>query len=141
MRSAFFWSGVTALLWGLAPFVEKLGLAKVEPVTAVALRSFTVSLALLAFLGFSGRLAGLTQVDPRSFLFLAAGGVLAGLLGQATYFQALKQGEPSAVVPVAGAYPLVTVVLAVLFLGERVTLLKVLGAALVVGGVVLIKLT
>ncbi|MDI6870901.1 MAG: EamA family transporter [Bacillota bacterium] len=140
MKGAFLWSIVTAVLWGLAPIVEKLGLAKVEPVTAMSLRSFTISLILLAFLGFSGQLPRLAQADTRSLLFIMAGGVIAGLLAQWTYFLALKQGLASAVVPVIGAYPLVTMLLAALLLGEPVTLLKAAGALLVVAGVVLIKL-
>jgi len=42
-------------------------------------------------------------------------------------------------VPVTAAFPLVTVLMAILFLGEPLTWQRVLGAALVVGGVLLIK--
>lgn len=140
MRGAFLWSLVTALLWGTAPLIEKLGLSRVEPAVAMSVRSFTVSLLMLGFLGVSGQLGRLGQVDQRSLFFLALGGIVAGLLGQLTYFLALKRGFASAVVPVVGAYPLVTLLLAALLAGERVTLAKAAGALLIVTGVVLIKL-
>lgn len=140
VRSAFFWALVTALFWGAAPLVEKLGVTRVEPLVATTLRSFTVSLVLLVFLGLSGQLPKLGAVDPRGLAFVAGGALLAGLLGQLTYFLALRRGLPATVVPVVGAYPLVTVLLASLLLGERITLVKALGALLIVGGVVLIRL-
>lgn len=141
VRGAFFWAAVTALFWGLAPVVEKLGLAKVAPTVAMSVRSFTVSLLMLAYLGASGQLGRLGQVDLRSLAFIALGAVLAGLLGQLTYFLALKQGLTSSVVPVVGAYPLVAALLGFLFLGERVTLLKAAGALLIAVGVALVRLS
>ncbi len=48
-----------------------------------------------------GRLNTLADVDAKSAFFVAAGGIVAGLLGQIAFYHALKSGEASVVVPVA----------------------------------------
>ena len=55
------------------------------------------------------------------------------------FFIALTHGEASTVVPVTSAYPVVTLIGAALFLSERITLVRGMGTALVVAGVVLLS--
>ena len=68
-----------------------------------------------------------------------AAGLVAGGLAHWTYYVALKSGEASQVVPVAAAYPLVTFVCSLIFLGESLSLAKGIGTLLVVLGIVLIQ--
>lgn len=60
--------------------------------------------------------------------------------GLVVLYVALGTGEASKVVPVSAAYPMVTVVLSALVLSESLTVARVGGMALVVGGVVLITI-
>lgn len=53
-------------------------------------------------------------------------------------YVALGNGEASKIIPISAAYPAVTLVLAGLFLGEAVTLVKLGGLGLVLIGVVLL---
>jgi transporter family protein len=55
------------------------------------------------------------------------------------FFYALTKGEASTVVPASSAYPLVTLAGAAIFLGEQVTIARVIGALLIVGGVIVIS--
>jgi bacterial/archaeal transporter family protein len=55
-------------------------------------------------------------------------------------YVALGRGEASKVIPVGSVYPLVTVVLAAIFLGEPLTWKVAIGAVLVVAGVIAISL-
>ncbi len=41
-----------------------------------------------------GRLNSLAEVDVKSAFFVAAGGVIAGLLGQVAFYSALKSARP-----------------------------------------------
>jgi transporter family protein len=70
---------------------------------------------------------------------LQGSGIMAGLLGMWTYYTVLKMGVTSKVVPIAACYPLVTAVLSVLILREGVTLTRVIGTALIVMGIWLVK--
>lgn len=54
------------------------------------------------------------------------------------FFYALTKGPASQVTPATSAYPVVTVIGSALFLGEKITLVRGIGTALVVAGVVLL---
>jgi uncharacterized membrane protein len=55
------------------------------------------------------------------------------------FFYALTKGPASQVTPVTSAYPVVTVLGSALFLSEKITLIRGVGTALVVAGVVLLS--
>ena len=135
---SFIFASLTALCWGAAPILGKMGLTKLPPFLALSLRSFTISIILLAAGLLSGSFKNL-QVDARSFIFIAAEGIMASLLGQLTYYYALKYSEASKVVPVSSSFPLFTLILAFLFLHENITFKKILGTLLVVLGIILIR--
>jgi uncharacterized membrane protein len=87
------------------------------------------SLVLLATgtrfpLGVGGGWAAVTAVCVASALIL--------------FFIALTHGDAATVVPVSSVYPLITLAGAALFLSEKITLIRGLGTALVVAGVVLL---
>jgi transporter family protein len=130
---------LTTLLWGLTPILEKMGLAKVDPLIGVTIRSaiVTAGLFLLTFLLGKGR--ALIELDGKSILLFGASGMMAGLFGMWTYYGALKMEATSKIVPIAACYPLVTALLSVLVLKEGVTLYRVIGTALIVSGIWLVK--
>lgn len=65
------------------------------------------------------------------FLFLSG---LATGLSWICYFHALQIGEASKVVPLTSSGVVISIVLAFLILGEKVTALKVLGGLLITAG-------
>jgi transporter family protein len=73
------------------------------------------------------------------FLLAALGGLLNGL-GVLTSFAAFeKGGKASIVIPIINLYPLVTIGGAWLFLGEKLTLLQVVGVLFALAAVVLLS--
>jgi len=130
---------ITALLWGITPIIEKIGLAKIDPLVGVTLRSTIVTIALLALTFLLGKGKALIQLDGKSILIFGASGMMAGLLGMWTYYTALKMEATSKIVPIAACYPLVTAFLSVLILKEGVTLSRVIGTTLIVTGIWLVK--
>jgi len=129
----------TTFLWGATPIFEKIGLAKVDPLIGVTIRSalVTAGLFLLTFLLGKGR--ELIELDGKSIFLFGASGMMAGLLGMWAYYTALKMEATSKIVPIAACYPLVTALLSILVLKEGVTLHRVLGTALIVSGIWLVK--
>jgi bacterial/archaeal transporter family protein len=129
----------TTLLWGSTPILEKIGLAKVDPLIGVTVRSaiVTAGLFLITFLMGKGR--ELIELDGKSVLLFGASGVIAGLLGMWTYYGALKVEATSKIVPIAACYPLVTALLSILVLKEGVTFQRVIGTMLIVSGIWLVK--
>jgi transporter family protein len=130
---------ITALLWGATPIIEKIGLAKVDPLIGVTVRSAIVTAGLLVLTFILGKGKALIELDGKSIFIFGASGVMAGLLGMWTYYVALKMEATSKIVPIAACYPLVTALLSVLILKEGVTLPRVVGTALIVSGIWLVK--
>ncbi|MDI7259597.1 MAG: EamA family transporter [Thermodesulfobacteriota bacterium] len=130
---------VTALLWGSTPILEKIGLAKVDPLVGVTIRSAIVTAGLLILTFVLGKGKELISLDGKSILLFGASGMMAGLLGMWTYYMALKMEATSKIVPIAACYPLVTALLSVLILNEGVSLSRVIGTALIVSGIWLVK--
>ncbi len=130
---------VTALLWGATPILEKIGLAKVDPLIGVTIRSAIVTAGLLILTFLLGKGRALIEVDGKGFLIFGASGIMAGILGMWTYYIALKMEATSKIVPIAACYPLVTALLSFLILKEGVTLSRVAGTALIVSGIWLVK--
>ena len=134
----YFYAILTMFFWGISPALEKIGVSKLSPLTAVSIRSFFVAIILSVFFFSSGGLQEATK-DPRSLAFILLGGLFAGLLGQLTYFSALKYGEASRVVPIVASYPVLTFIIGITLLGESLTMAKVAGVVLVSAGVFLLR--
>ena len=130
---------ITALLWGATPIMEKIGLARVDPLIGVTIRSAIVTAGLLMLTFLLGKGRALVELDGKSVLIFGASGIMAGLLGMWTYYMALKMEATSKIVPIAACYPLVTTLLSVLILKEGITLPRVIGTALIVSGIWLVK--
>ena len=135
----FWWALLTALVWGCVPVLEKLGLAKIPALAGIFYRSLGVVLGvvLLFFFQFPEIKKTFAHV-PQGFWYLIAGGFLASFVGQFFFYNALKNGEASKVVPLAATYPLVAFIIGILVLGEKLTLLKAGGIAFVILGVILL---
>ncbi len=142
---AFLFALLTAVFWGVATILDKLALARLQPLVGVAIRSVAIAVVAVATLATTlrGRAweswEGWGAIDARTWFFIIASGMCSGLIGQWTYYKALKYAEASRVVPIVGGYPLVAFLLAVLVLGESITVQKLCGAALVVAGIVLLR--
>jgi bacterial/archaeal transporter family protein len=136
----FYFAILAAIVWGIAPIMEKTGLANVAPLSGVAIRSLGVLIGTsVLFMFNTGLLKSVLKADPKALIFLVAGGVLASILGQIFFYNALKQGEVSKMVPIAATYPLVSFLLGLLFFGESFTIAKGLGIGFVILGVFLLR--
>lgn len=136
---AFLFALLTAAFWGAATVLDKLALVRIQPLVGVVVRSLAISVVAVAALAATFRERTWENVDARSWLFIITAGMFSGLLGQWTYYKALKYAEASRVVPIVGGYPLIAFVLGVLVLGESITAQKLFGVVLVVGGIVLLR--
>ena len=136
----FYWALGAALVWGFAPILEKIGLAKIPPIPGLFFRGIGVMVgtAILIAVKWNTIKPHLSPF-PQGYWYLIMGGMLASVVGQIFFYHALKKGEASLVVPVGASYPLIAFVLGVIFLGEKVTWAKIGGMSLVVLGVFLLK--
>jgi transporter family protein len=129
------WALLSALFAALTAILAKLGVAHINSNLATAIRT-TVILVFTWGIAYctSGR-GELLAVTPRAWLLLGASGLATGL-SWLCYFRALQLGEVSKVAPVDKLSVAIAILLAVLFLGERLKPQETIGAVLVVLGVV-----
>ena len=139
MNMAGWWLLMTVLIWGTVPVLEKLGLGAVPPTVGVFVRSAGVAVGALLVAMIARPWAAMAQTPARSVLLLACGGFLASFVGQMTFYQALKTGDVSRVVPLVGAYPLVAALLGWWLLREPLTVHRAVGVLCIVGGVILLR--
>ncbi|MBU1912466.1 MAG: EamA family transporter [Candidatus Omnitrophica bacterium] len=136
----FYFAILAAIVWGIAPVVEKIGLKNIEPLSGVLVRSSGVIIGAVIMAIFNtGILKTALKADPKAIVFLFMGGILASILGQIFFYNALKHGEVSKMVPVAATYPLVSFLLGMLFFGESFTIAKGLGIGFIILGVFFLR--
>ncbi len=126
------WSLATIVLWGTWGLVSKIASAGVDAYVNQLLYTAGI-LPLLVFVGWKvHRESALDRPSARRagvfWAFLT--GILGGV-GNIAFFQALvKGGNASVVAPLTALFPMVTVVLALLFLKERLGRTQWIGLAL-----------
>lgn len=107
--SAFF-AGVTSIL-------AKCGIRKTDSTVATALRTIIVLAFSWVMVLLVGSQNQLSQVDGRSLLFLVLSGLATGA-SWLCYFRALQLGNINKVVPIDKSSTVLTILLAVLLLGN-----------------------
>jgi uncharacterized membrane protein len=128
----------TALCWGGADLFARFATRKIGTVRTMLYMQFigTVLISLMVpLLGGWGRLFHGPAQGP-----LWAWGILAGLLNTAStlgLYRSFEIGKMSVVAPLSASYPVLTMILSMLT-GERLTVVRVLGMALAIIGVVLV---
>ena len=130
---------LTTLFWGIAAIFDKMALGKTSPFTGMMVRQFILTGILFAVGLGSGRLGSLGSLNGRTILFFGLSGICGGIAGLWTYYHALRIGGASLVVPITATYPLITALLSWLILQEGLTLPRIIGTALIVLGVWLVK--
>jgi transporter family protein len=139
MKSYYF-ALMTALIWGIVPVFEKIGLSKLTPAAGIFVRCLAVSCgAVLLFIFKPGLVSELSKTSFKYIALIVAGGFTANFLGQLLFYHALKDADVSKVVPIAGAYPLISFVMGILILGEKLTITKSAGIGCILAGIVLLK--
>ncbi len=132
---------LSAATAALVAIFGKIGLQGIDANTATAVRAVIMAVFLIGVVAFQGTLKDIPAIlaDRKAITFIALSGV-AGATSWLFYFLALKYGQVSQVAPVDKLSVVMATVIAVLFLGERVSLLGGAGVALIALGAILVAL-
>jgi len=134
----FFLALFGMVCWGIAPIFAKIGLKNVDPLSGLLLRTVFASSLVCIWIIASGSFSKLVEIPVSAWILIAAEAMLATLVGDLAYYAAIKKGNVSMVTIIMSTSPIVTILCAVLFLGETITLTKIIGAALVIIGIILV---
>ncbi len=131
------WSLLSALFAALTALLAKLGVAHVDSNLATAIRT-TVVVVFAWIIALSlGSHHSIMAIDRRAWLLLGASGIATGL-SWICYFRALSLGEASKVAPIDKLSVVLVILLAWPLLGEALTARKLLGGAMIAGGVIVL---
>ena len=131
-------SALAIVMWGFWGFFGKVALDKKMAAISILLAETMISalVAIPVFVTMSMASHGQLSQTSWNIYGLLSGAVLA--IGLLFYYLALAEGHVSVVVPLTATYPLISVLLSLVFLGERPTLWQWIGVAFVILGAILL---
>ena len=122
----------SALFAGLTAILAKCGIRKTDSDAATAIRTIVVLLFSWLMVWIVGSGPTITSLSAKTWIFLILSGLATGG-SWLCYFRALQQGDVNKVVPIDKSSTILTILLALILLGEPVSWLK--GLAIVLIGV------
>ena len=123
--SAFF-AGITAVL-------AKCGIRQTDSTVATAIRTIIVLIFSWLMVFVVGSQAQIASIQGGTWLFLILSGLATGA-SWLCYFRALQLGDINKVIPIDKSSTILTMLLAFLFLQERISLFGVIGIVLIAVG-------
>jgi len=133
---------LSALFASLVSIFGKLGMKTVDSLTATTIRSLVMSFVLLlafAAQAWHSKTNGLAAFNLDTWKFVLLSGI-AGAASWLCFFQALKIADASKVATLDRLSLFMTMILAIIFLGEKLTWKLALGAVLLLAGTLLVCL-
>jgi transporter family protein len=131
-----FYALVALIAFGLAAVFQKLATNRVSAETAFAMFAagfLPGAIVICAWERFS------LQFEPAPIASAIIGGLFNGLGVMATLAAYRNGGKAAVVTPLAAVYPVITVLIAVMFLGERLNAIQGAGIALAIVGALLLS--
>ncbi|MFA5134439.1 MAG: EamA family transporter [Patescibacteria group bacterium] len=130
---------LAAVFAALVAIFGKIGIAGIDTTLATAVRSVIMAGFLVITALVLGKATLLPTINGRALLYIALSGI-AGALSWLFYFFALKNGPASGVAALDRTSVVFVLLLAILFLGERLTWKTGIGASFVGIGAILMAM-
>jgi transporter family protein len=131
------WSLLSAFFAGLTAVLAKAGVAGIDSNVATAVRTTVILLIVWGIASAAGKPSEMAGFSGRTWTFLALSGVATGL-SWLCCFRALQLGEAAKVAPIDKLSVVFAILLAAVFLKEKIGLQQLLGGALIVAGAVVL---
>ncbi len=138
LKTRWFWYSILCVLcWGMWAFLSKLGSREIPPETMQFL--FTVGALPVGIALLLARRCNLEK-SKKGISYAVLNGILSGVGGLTLFAAYHTNGNTSLITVATSLYPMITVVLAVLILRERLTATQALGLAFAGAAIVLFSL-
>ena len=124
---------LSAFFASLTAIFAKVGVTNVNSDLATAIRTVVILIVAWGIVMARGELKGITELSKHNRLFLFLSGLATGW-SWIFYYKALQIGKVSQVAPVDKLSVALTIILAMVFLKEALTLKVFFGALLIIGG-------
>ena len=135
----FVFALLSAVFAALTSILAKVGIEGVNSNLATAIRTVVVVVMAWGMVFLTNTQSGIADISKRSWLFLILSGLATGA-SWLCYYRALQIGEASKVVPIDKLSVVITLILAFVFLHEKVNTKSIIGCVLITAGTLLMVL-
>jgi transporter family protein len=125
-----FFAFCSAIFAGLTAILSKIGIRNTDSNVATALRTVVVAVFSWLMVFIVGSQDTIHEISGRTLLFLVLSGLATGA-SWLCYFRALQIGDVNKVTPIDKSSTILTMLLAFVFLGEEITVLKAAAIVLI----------
>lgn len=127
---------LSAVFAALTSILAKIGIDGVNSNLATAIRTVVVVGMAWIMVFITGAQGGISEISRKSWLFLILSGLATGA-SWLCYYKALQIGEASKVVPIDKLSVVITLILAFIFLNEKIAVKSGIGCVLIGAGTLL----
>lgn len=124
---------LSSVFAALTSILAKIGIEGVNSNLATAIRTAVVLIMSWAMVFITNAQGGITNISNKSWLFLILSGLATGA-SWLCYYKAIQIGEVSKVVPIDKLSVVITIILAAIFLHEKITIKSAIGSILLAAG-------
>ncbi len=133
------WAILAAVFAAATALLSKVGVEHVDSNLATAIRTSVVVIFTWAIALALGKHSEIRSIDRHSLIFLSLSGLATGL-SWLCYFRALQLGPVSRVAPLDKLSVPLVMLLAVVLLGEKLSMAEIAGGLLITAGAVIMVL-
>lgn len=135
----FYFALLSALFAAATSILAKIGIKGVDSNLATAIRTIVITIFAWGIVFAQGTVKQAGHLSKTTWIFLLLSGLATGL-SWLFYFRALQLGEASKVVPVDKFSLVLAVIMAAVFLQEKLTMGTIIGSALITSGVIIMAM-
>ena len=135
----FVFAILSSVFAALTSILAKIGIDGVNSNLATAIRTLVVLVMAWGMVFITNTQAGIMEISKKSWLFLILSGLATGA-SWLCYYRALQMGNVSKVVPIDKLSVVITLIMAFVFLHEKVTPKSIVGCVLIGIGTLLMVL-
>ena len=131
-----FYAAGSAFFAGVTSILAKCGIRKTDSTVATAVRTVVVLIFSWLIVWIVGSAGQISSIDGKTLLFLILSGAATGA-SWLCYFRALQLGDINKVVPIDKSSTVLTIVLAMIFLQEGISIPKAAAVLAIAAGIFL----
>ena len=128
---------LSAVFASLTAIFAKLGVKDVNSNLATAIRTIVVLILIWGIVFARGEHEGFSLLTKKNILFLVISGIMTGL-SWIFYFRAIQEGPLSVIAPIDKLSVALTIILSFFIFNEPITLKVLIGALMIVGGIIVL---
>jgi transporter family protein len=133
------WSVLSAFFAGATAILAKIGIKGIDSNLATAIRTSVILVITWMIALATGQHGAIRTIPTKGWIFLVLSGIATGL-SWLCYFRALQLGPASGVAPIDKLSVVFVIIFAWIFLGEGLSVHKVIGGAFITVGAVVLAL-